>query len=83
MHSASSAGILEQSMGARDRVGIVLYSIVVPARQATFAGGVDSLESILGSLQVKNSIPGFLKSKNNVSVVYIDKNNRNHLMITM
>jgi hypothetical protein len=31
--------------GARNRVGVV-----VPARQATYAGGIDSLESIPGRL---------------------------------
>ncbi len=39
--------IFEQSMGDRNRVG---KGVVVPARQATQAGGIDSLESILGLL---------------------------------
>ncbi len=40
------AGILEQSMGARNRVNWV----AVPARQASQAGEIDSLESIPGLL---------------------------------
>jgi hypothetical protein len=40
----SSAGILEQSMGARNRVGIGLS--YRSAHQAIEAGGIDSLESI-------------------------------------
>jgi hypothetical protein len=38
------AGILKQSMRARKWV-------VVPARHATFAGGIDSVESIPGLLK--------------------------------
>jgi hypothetical protein len=37
-------------MGARNRVGIGL-SIVIPARQAIYAGGIDSLESTLGLIK--------------------------------
>ncbi len=43
----ASAGILEQSMGAR---------VIVPARKSTQAGGIDSLESIpelLKSLKIR------------------------------
>jgi hypothetical protein len=36
-------------MGARNRAS--RNSVVVPARQATQAGGIDSLESILGLLK--------------------------------
>jgi hypothetical protein len=43
-----SDGILEQSMGARNRPS--RNKVVVPARQATSAGGIDS--SIRGSLKV-------------------------------
>ncbi len=38
----SRARIFKQYMGARNRVGMV----IVPARQATWAGGIHSLESI-------------------------------------
>ncbi len=41
------AGIFKQSMGARNRERIVLST----ARQASYAGGIDSLESILGLLK--------------------------------
>ncbi len=44
-HILHNAGIPEQSMEARNRVGI---GFVVPARQATQAGRIDSLESIPG-----------------------------------
>ncbi len=44
----TSAGILEQSVGARNPVGIRLSH---PARLATYAGGIDSLESIPGLLK--------------------------------
>ncbi len=40
-HARIRAGIFKESMGARNRV-------IVPARQATQAGGIHSLESILG-----------------------------------
>jgi hypothetical protein len=49
----TSAGILEQSMRARNRVGI---GFVVPGRQATKAGGISSLEKIprlLKRLQIR------------------------------
>jgi hypothetical protein len=39
------AGIFKQSMGARNRVG---KGVIVPACQATKAGGIYSLESIPG-----------------------------------
>jgi hypothetical protein len=39
-----SAGIFKQAMVATNRVGI---GFVIPARQATKAGGIDSLELIL------------------------------------
>ncbi len=39
------AGIFKQSMGAKNRVGIC--RVALPARLATKAGGIDSLESIL------------------------------------
>ncbi len=58
----SSAGILKQSVGARNRVGI---GVVVPARQATLAGGIVSLESIpglLNSLKIP-SLKGMLFSR--------------------
>jgi hypothetical protein len=42
------AGIFKQSMGARNRVGII---VVVPARQATQPGGIGSLKLILGLLK--------------------------------
>ncbi len=45
---SACAGILEQSMWARNRVGIRLS---YPARQATEAGGIDCLESIPGLLK--------------------------------
>jgi hypothetical protein len=41
------AGIFKQSVGARNRVEMV----VVPARQATQPGGIGSLESIHGLLK--------------------------------
>jgi hypothetical protein len=41
------AGIFKQSVGATNRVGMV----VVPARQATQPGGIGSLESIPGPLK--------------------------------
>ncbi len=44
---ASCAGSLEQSMGARGGI----YRVVVPARQATYAGGIDSFELIPGLLK--------------------------------
>jgi hypothetical protein len=42
------AEILEESIGARNRVGIEL---LVPACQATKAGGIDSLDSVPGLLK--------------------------------
>jgi hypothetical protein len=48
---SNCAVIFKQSMEARNRVGIGLS--YRPAMQATYAGGIDSLESILGgSLKV-------------------------------
>jgi hypothetical protein len=44
---SSGAGIFKQSVGARNRVGIV---VAVPARQATQPSGIVSLELILGLL---------------------------------
>jgi hypothetical protein len=34
--------------------------VLVPARQATKAGGIDSMESVLGSIEVKNTASGLL-----------------------
>jgi hypothetical protein len=42
-----SACIFKQSIGVRNQVGMA----VVPARQAIRAGGIGSLESILGLLK--------------------------------
>ncbi len=39
-----SAGMFKQSIGDRDRVGIC--RVIVSARQATYAGGINYLESI-------------------------------------
>ncbi len=44
----SCAGIFKQSMGAREASK---NRVVVQARQATKAGGIDFLESILGLLK--------------------------------
>ncbi len=41
----SCAGIVKQSVGARNRVG---SRVIVPTRQGTKNGGINSLESILG-----------------------------------
>ncbi len=41
----ANAGILEQSMGDKNR------GVVVPAHQATLAGGIHSLETIPGLLK--------------------------------
>jgi hypothetical protein len=56
----SRAGILKQSMGARNRVG----KVIVTARQATWAGGIHSLESIPGlhkrlKIRAQDSYPAF------------------------
>jgi hypothetical protein len=48
MRGKSSARISEQSMGARNLVGI---GFVVAARQATLTGGIESLESNPGLLK--------------------------------
>ncbi len=48
MRSVSSAGILKQCMGARNRVGIGSSYL---ARQAIQAGRIDSLESAFGLLR--------------------------------
>jgi hypothetical protein len=51
--TVDSAGILEQSMGARNRVGI---EVVIPAPKAALAGGIDSLYF----LKVKKYLLSFL-----------------------
>jgi hypothetical protein len=54
---AFSAGILEQSMGTRNRVGIELSYL--PPGYIGWPVGIDSLESILGllkSLKIRNQI---------------------------
>jgi hypothetical protein len=44
------AAIVKQSLWARNRIG---NRVIVPARKATKAGGIDSLESIPGLLKLK------------------------------